>query len=159
MSEGSHDTDVAEVVLQLKLQLGHLLQRRRYQLGMTQRDLSDAAKISLKYLGEIERGEANPTLDMLARLACVLDWDPWTLFGERQPAISRNTHSLITADLGRAQQQLESLSAWLAGLTPATRELPADETTAVETHNTVPATASTRRGRPRMRHIVRGPRP
>lgn len=159
MPERSPDANGAEVVLQLKRQLGTVLQDRRYRLGLTQRGLSDAAGISLKYLGEIERGEANPTIETLARVAWVMNWDPWMFFGERQTAISRNTHALLTADLERAQQQLGTISAWLNGLNPAARDSPADEATAMATHNAVPATTQRPPGRPRLRHIVRDPRP
>jgi transcriptional regulator with XRE-family HTH domain len=40
---------------------------------ITQEQLGERAGISYKYLGEIERGEANPTFDVLYRLAKALN--------------------------------------------------------------------------------------
>ena len=48
---------------------------------MTQEKLGEKAGVSYKYIGEIERGEVNPSLDILVRLTQVLDVSPNELFG------------------------------------------------------------------------------
>jgi len=51
---------------------GKLLKERRKQLGITQLDLADLAGISANTLYKIERGQANPTMGVLFKLADVL---------------------------------------------------------------------------------------
>ena len=53
-------------------ELGKHLKERRNQLGITQLDLADLAGISANTLYKIERGQANPTLHVLVKLADVL---------------------------------------------------------------------------------------
>ena len=53
-------------------ELGKHLKERRKQLGITQLDLADLAGISANTLYKIERGQANPTLGVLFKLADVL---------------------------------------------------------------------------------------
>ena len=53
-------------------QLGRKLRALRNSLGMTQEQLAEGADISLKHLGEIERGRGNPTLATLEALAKAL---------------------------------------------------------------------------------------
>lgn len=53
-------------------ELGKLLKERRKQLGITQIDLADLAGISANTLYKIERGQANPTVQVLSKLAAVL---------------------------------------------------------------------------------------
>jgi len=52
--------------------LGKHLKKRRNQLGITQLNLADLAGISANTLYKIERGQANPTLQILFKLADVL---------------------------------------------------------------------------------------
>jgi len=52
--------------------IGKTLKERRNQLGITQLDLSDLAGISANTLYKIERGQANPTLEVLFKLTDVL---------------------------------------------------------------------------------------
>ena len=52
--------------------IGKHLKERRNQLGITQLNLADLAGISANTLYKIERGQANPTLQVLIKLADVL---------------------------------------------------------------------------------------
>jgi transcriptional regulator with XRE-family HTH domain len=52
--------------------LGETIRNRRKGLKITQPYLANLAKVSLNTLYKIERGEANPTLDILERIADVL---------------------------------------------------------------------------------------
>jgi DNA-binding XRE family transcriptional regulator len=70
----------------LRIRLGGALQRHRLQRGLTQAQLAEFADLSLKYVGEIERGEANTTLEVLERLAAAVGWSPMdALEGLREP--------------------------------------------------------------------------
>lgn len=52
--------------------LGLLLKKRRKELGITQPHLAELAKISTNTLYKLERGQGNPSLDVLSKLADVL---------------------------------------------------------------------------------------
>ncbi len=55
--------------------IGKTIKERRKALKITQPDLADLAKISVNTLYKIERGEANPTIDILERILEVLGLD------------------------------------------------------------------------------------
>lgn len=62
--------------------VGANIRRLREAQGLTQEQLAGEADIAMRHLGRIERGEGNPTIDMLAKLAGVLGVTPGKLFGE-----------------------------------------------------------------------------
>lgn len=102
--------------------LGTRLQRQRQRLGLTQAALAERADLSEKYVGEIERGEANVTTQALERIAAVLEWDPWTLFALEQQPISQKVHQLLTTELGGTRRRLDAVLDWLAALDPVRRD-------------------------------------
>ncbi len=53
-------------------ELGQKVRNLRRALGLTQEQLAERAGISLKHLGELERGRSNPTLSSLVGLASSL---------------------------------------------------------------------------------------
>ena len=55
--------------------IGGRLQARRKELGITQEDAAERAGITVVYLSKIENGRVHPTLDLLDRLCCVLEYD------------------------------------------------------------------------------------
>jgi y4mF family transcriptional regulator len=55
--------------------IGKTIKERRKALKITQPDLADLAGISVNTLYKIERGEANPTIDILERILEVLGLD------------------------------------------------------------------------------------
>ncbi len=52
--------------------LGKRIRARREELGLSQEQLADMASMDRTYVGGIERGERNPSLKNLARLASAL---------------------------------------------------------------------------------------
>ena len=54
-------------------QLGLRIKRLREARGQTQNDLAAESGISLKHLGEMERGRGNPSLKSIQRLASSLN--------------------------------------------------------------------------------------
>lgn len=50
--------------------------------GFTQEELAEKAKLSTKFIGEIERGAGNPTVESLARIAEALQIPPALLLTE-----------------------------------------------------------------------------
>jgi len=63
------------------LAFGLTVRRLRTSLGLSQEALADRAKIHRTYIGGIERGERNPTLTMIHRLADSLGVSPTILLG------------------------------------------------------------------------------
>lgn len=52
---------------------GQAVRLKRSELGVTQMKLAELAECSLQAIGNIERGEANPSLMMVYRIARALD--------------------------------------------------------------------------------------
>lgn len=53
-------------------QIGVVIKERRQLLGLIQPDLAEMAQVSINTLYKIERGEANPSVKVLNKLAEVL---------------------------------------------------------------------------------------
>ena len=52
--------------------LGETIRKRRKELGITQPHLAELAQISTNTLYKLERGQGNPSLDVISKLAEVL---------------------------------------------------------------------------------------
>lgn len=52
--------------------LGETIKNRRKELGITQPHLAELAQISTNTLYKLERGQGNPSLDILNKLADIL---------------------------------------------------------------------------------------
>ena len=61
-------------------QLGMRIRYLRKQLGMSQFDLSLEADVNKNYISDLERGQRNPSLVILERIANALGVDLSTLF-------------------------------------------------------------------------------
>ena len=55
------------------INLGKRIKEERLKLNFTQEQLAEYADISTSYMGQIERGERNVTLDTLVRIANTLN--------------------------------------------------------------------------------------
>lgn len=53
-------------------QLGEIIKSRRNELGITQPHLAELAKVSTNTLYKLERGQGNPSLDVLNKLSEIL---------------------------------------------------------------------------------------
>ena len=61
--------------MRLARTFGTNVRRRRKERGLSQEALADAVKLAPTYVGQLERGERNPTLDVVERFARVLKVD------------------------------------------------------------------------------------
>lgn len=52
--------------------IGKTIRNRRKELGITQPHLAELAKVSTNTLYKLERGQGNPSLDVLTKIAEVL---------------------------------------------------------------------------------------
>lgn len=103
----------------LRIQLGAALQKHRLQRGLTQAELAEFADLSLKYVGEIERGEANTTIEVLERLAAAVGWNPMdALEGLREP-LSEGVRLLLLDEVQQILDRLRNMTRWLQALDPA----------------------------------------
>lgn len=59
----------------VRARVGAALKQWRLRQGLTQEGLAEKSTLSYKFIGEIERGSANPTIDTLNTLARALDVD------------------------------------------------------------------------------------
>lgn len=64
----------------LKKNLGINIKRLRKEKGLTQQQLADKAGMDYPYLGMIERGEKNPTLEFIGKIAKGLNVETYQLF-------------------------------------------------------------------------------
>jgi transcriptional regulator with XRE-family HTH domain len=103
----------------LRVRLGAALQKHRLQRGLTQAALAEYADLSLKYVGEIERGEANTTIEVLERLAAAVGWNPMdALEGLREP-LSEGVRLLLLDETQQMTERLRNIHRWLQALDPA----------------------------------------
>jgi len=106
-------------VTSLRERLGLALQRQRQVHGLSQAQLGKLAKISLKYIGEIERGEANASLEALERLTNALEWDPFELPAREQDTLPEGVRTLLLAALVHIQHLTQTSIAWVQTLDAA----------------------------------------
>ena len=98
---------------------GRRLRSLREARGLTQQQLGEAADVSYKYVGAIERGEENPSLRVIGQLATALDLELRDLFEfqheETRPAMLRKqlNRLLKEADVTRLQQAVKLMRALL----------------------------------------------
>lgn len=64
--------DMDNQINSLRVTIGEQIRLRRKELMITQPDLADIAGISVNTLYKIERGQANPTIEVLAKILDVL---------------------------------------------------------------------------------------
>jgi transcriptional regulator with XRE-family HTH domain len=70
---------------------GRTVRRLRHALGLSQEGLAERAEIHRTYIGGIERGERNPTLTMIVRLAKALEAAPAALLEPEEPEMARGS--------------------------------------------------------------------
>jgi transcriptional regulator with XRE-family HTH domain len=89
-------------------QLGERVRQRRQELGLSQEDMANLAEMHWTNWGKIERGQANPSLTTILRVAGVLGIDAGKLVQGISPAaVPGRTHRLTAADLIRERRRRE----------------------------------------------------
>ena len=68
--------------------LGDVLRERRGELGMTLRDVSKEARVSLGYISEIERGQKEASSELLASLCGALEMPLSSVLREVSDAVA-----------------------------------------------------------------------
>lgn len=96
----------------LRGRLGARLRQLRKARRLTQEQLAERAGLSYKFIGEVERGRANPSLTTLGRLSDALDVSLVDLLGidAQRPLLSPRQASIAR----EALTSLEALVEWAA---------------------------------------------
>ncbi|KRB78793.1 XRE family transcriptional regulator [Sphingomonas sp. Root720] len=71
--------DAEEIVQPAARLFGERLKSRRQKMGLTQAQLFEQTGITAAYISFIERGRANPTLDMMVKLADAVGLEAWNM--------------------------------------------------------------------------------
>lgn len=114
----------SRVALQFRERIGSVLQRQRLRRGLTQADVSEDADISLKYLGQIERGEANVSIDLIARVGEVVGLPQDDLLCQSQEPLGEGVRLLLIDEVQKMREQLASMQKWLQAIDPALHPKP-----------------------------------
>ena len=100
-----------------RLLLGRRIKELRQARGLSQEALAEKMEGHPKYLGSVERGEQNPTVDFLMKLAAALKVDLGSLFAYQwqkmsEAELKRKLHASIDkADLDRLREILALVKA------------------------------------------------
>jgi len=100
-------SDIAKTV-------GERLRIYRSRANMTQEELAEKAGLHHTYIGQLERGEKNATLESIGKVARALDLPFEVLFeaiiyGDTDNAIAKEVYELITARSEKEQLALSDL--------------------------------------------------
>jgi transcriptional regulator with XRE-family HTH domain len=91
---------------------GSNLKALRNARSWTQDHLGERADLNPKYVGEMERGERNPSLDVVWRLARALGVDAAELLGDELTRVDRDELLRRAVD-EMSRKSSEELRAWL----------------------------------------------
>lgn len=108
----------AEAPASLRTVVGKCIQRHRILAEKTQADLADKTSLSLKYVGEIERGEANIRLDTLERLVRGVGWDMAGALSHGPQSLNDGIRTLLRSQLEELGYYLDGVVRWLDALKP-----------------------------------------
>ncbi|MBI4824156.1 MAG: helix-turn-helix transcriptional regulator [Nitrospirae bacterium] len=90
----------------IQKELGKTIRTLRKIKALTQEELGEKAGLSYKFIGEIERGEVNPSLNSLAGIAKALNVAVRDLFPQKADILSR----ISPSDLKTIKKSLKLLS-------------------------------------------------
>jgi transcriptional regulator with XRE-family HTH domain len=92
----------------LRQLVGDNIRNLRKARGWSQEELGEHAELSYKFVGEVERGTVNPSLDSLAGIATALNVGIVKLFGESdQIVLTGNDISDVQNALATIKNALE----------------------------------------------------
>lgn len=94
---------------ELKVIIGKKIRSLRKKMGLTQEKLSEISNIHPTYLGQIERGEKEPSLKTLIRIADALNTSTSYLLS-RESKHPKAIEELIGLLDGRSKKDVETLS-------------------------------------------------
>jgi transcriptional regulator with XRE-family HTH domain len=90
----------------LRQVVGDTLRGVRLRQRRTLREVSAAARVSLGYLSEVERGQKEPSSELLASICRALDVELSELFREVTDTLRREEKLAVRAGIGTAHARL-----------------------------------------------------
>ena len=95
-------------------EIGKRIAKRRKKLMLTQVEVEKRAALSPRYLSNIERGKSIPSIDVLVRVADVLDMTPdEVLIGTERGGASEQAAELMKHMSQEQQKQALNFLLWL----------------------------------------------
>lgn len=88
----------------MREQFGQVIKEKRISLGYTQETLAEMVGRSTGQIGQIERGEDYPSVEVLMKLIDILSIDPRLLFTDR--AVSNKLQDTMVM-LGKLEPQMQ----------------------------------------------------
>lgn len=95
----------------VRARLGAAVRAHRERQRLTQEQLAERSGLSYKFIGEIERGDGNPTVETLERLADGLGLSIAMLFHEADQQRSPAQYQITKDELARVREAVESIAA------------------------------------------------
>jgi len=95
--------------MKAKTLLGERIKSLRNSQGLTQELLAEKMDINVVYLSNIERGKANPTLNMLIKITETLQVKMWQLFdfeAEQRPKALKKLLTKISSGMDETELKL-----------------------------------------------------
>ena len=93
----------------IRKKLGVKIKQLRKSQKLTQEQLGEKAGISYKFIGEVERGAVNPSLDSLVSIASALRVNVKELFPGEKDLVTEFSHE----ELQIIKQAVKLLNSWL----------------------------------------------
>lgn len=93
-------------VANLRRNVGLQIRSVRKANGLTQEELAEKAELSYKYIGELERGQVNVSIDSLQRIADALEREIGEFFPQPKSPLSK----LSPQDLQQIKHTLKLLN-------------------------------------------------
>jgi transcriptional regulator with XRE-family HTH domain len=116
--------------LDIRQSFGQRIKELRLRCGWTQEELTERSGLHPNYVGQVERGEKNISLENIAKLAHGLHVELSLLFQfERQPAylpveqIRSLLEEFAEEDQFFVMRQVEEMARWMKRKRPSTRDM------------------------------------
>ena len=90
-------------ISKIAITLGQRIRNFRMQQGLSQERLAELAGVHPTYIGQIERGEKNITVESLEKVAAALRAPLWKIFEKIGPEAAEDDYPLAAYDLLAAQ--------------------------------------------------------
>jgi transcriptional regulator with XRE-family HTH domain len=102
-----------------RIQIGVVVQKQRLRQGLTQVQVAERADLSLKHIGEVERGAANVSVDIVARIADAIGLNQADLLLPVQEPLSEGVRAMLVNEVQAMLDRLASTLRWLNALDPS----------------------------------------
>lgn len=113
------------MVKAIRAQVGERVRELRLAYRMTQEELAERSGLSYKFIGEIERRKANPTIDTMSALARAFRLEIYELFLSPPREVGADAvYRMGLHDIERVREALTSAEALLDRMKPRRRRGP-----------------------------------